>query len=319
MRRGLLVLLSLLVASSMASAQAQVAHAVTVKAVDTATTKASPDDVITRLMTFDHNNDGRIAISELSERMRPLVARGDRNGDEALDRSEIQALAVAPPVVAPSQNRRFVAGQGGGYSFGDVDSLSSKNHIEGALEDLRLAADTKDRALPIVRSYAETVEAAARAELSSRLEPLLSPEQFGVISSILNAEPRRQITIKNPTGEQRTVFFSNARGDLIQRVDAMNLGAARTEQAHKAIDQFKTRLRLGDELDRAGLLARLKDILNPEDLENYGAALARRPVVANGPAFFAMNEPVVRLREQIDVVRPAVLIDPLFPVGATFR
>ena len=58
---------------------------------------------------------------------------------------------------------------------------------------------------------------------------------------------------------------------------------------------------------------------NWEDRENYGAPLARRPVVANGTPFFAMNEAVIQLRNQIDVVRPAVLIDPQFTAGATFR
>jgi hypothetical protein len=314
MRRGLLALLALFSASSIALAQAQLLPPPGTPASDI---KVSADEVITRLMTFDHNNDGRVAIGELSERMRPIVARGDKNGDEALDRSEIQALAVAPVTAAPAQAGRFVARQGG-YSFGDDSSLSSRKHIEEALEDLRLAADTKDRALPVVRSYAETVEAAAKTELSSRMEPLLSPEQLAFINSMLNAEQRRQITLKSPGGD-RQVFISAVRGDLTQRVDAMNLGEARTEQAHKAIDQFKTRLRLGDELDRAGLLARLKTILSPEELQNYGAALARRPVVANGAPFFAANEAVIRLREQIDVVRPAVLIEQQFSVGTTFR
>jgi hypothetical protein len=317
MRRGLLALLGLLVASSIASAQVQVAQALTFKAVDTATTKVSPDDVVTRLMTFDHNNDGRIAISELSERMRPLVTRGDRNGDEALDRSEIQALAVTPPPAATGQNGRVFAGQGG-YGFGGDNSLSSKLHIDGALEDLRLAADTKERALPIVRSYTETVEAAARAELSSRMESLLSPQQFVVFNTVLNADQRRQVTLKSPNGD-RQVFFSSGRGDLTQRVDAMNLGAARTEQAHQAIDQFKTRIRLGDELDRAGLLARLRNILSPEELENFGAALGRRPIVANGPSLVALNEAMMMLRERIDVVKPAVLIEQQFSVGTEFR
>jgi len=314
MRRGLLALLALFSASSIALAQAQLLPPPGTPGSDI---KVSADEVITRLMTFDHNNDGRVAIGELSERMRPIVARGDKNGDEALDRSEIQALAVAPGTVAPAQAGRFVARQGG-YSFGDDSSLSSRKHIEEALEDLRLAADTKDRALPVVRSYAETVEAAAKTELSSRMEPLLSPEQLAFINSMLNAEQRRQITLKSPGGD-RQVFISAVRGDLTQRVDAMNLGEARTEQAHKAIDQFKTRLRLGDELDRAGLLARLKTILSPEELQNYGAALARRPVVANGAPFFAANEAVIRLREQIDVVRPAVLIEQQLSVGGTFR
>jgi len=314
MRRGLLALLALFSASSIALAQAQLLPPPGTPGSDI---KVSANEVITRLMTFDHNNDGRVAIGELSERMRPIVARGDKNGDEALDRSEIQALAVAPVTVAPAQAGRFVARQGG-YSFGDDSSLSSRKHIEEALEDLRLAADTKDRALPVVRSYAETVEAAAKTELSSRMEPLLSPEQLAFINSMLNAEQRRQITLKSPGGD-RQVFISAVRGDLTQRVDAMNLGEARTEQAHKAIDQFKTRLRLGDELDRAGLLARLKTILSPEELQNYGAALARRPVVANGAPFFAANEAVIRLREQIDVVRPAVLIEQQLSVGGTFR
>jgi hypothetical protein len=315
MRRGLLALLGLLVASSMASAQVQVAPGVRFQAVDTAATKVSPDEVVTRLMTFDHNNDGRVAISELSERMRPLVARGDRNGDEALDRSELQALAVAPSTVAAAQNGRLVARQGGGYSFGGGDSLSSKNHIEGALEDLRLASDTKERALPIVRSYAETVEAAAKAELISRMEPLLSREQLVVFNAMLNADQRRQVVLKSPTGEQRQVFIASGRGDLTQRVDAMNLGAAGTEQAHQAIEQFKTRLRLGDELDRAGLLAKLKPLLGPEELENYGAALARRPVVANGAPFFGLNDALIRVQGAVNVVKPAVLIEHQAPAA----
>jgi hypothetical protein len=139
-----------------------------------------------------------------------------------------------------------------------------------------------------------------------------------IINSMLNADQRRQITLKSPGGD-RQVFVSALRGDVTQRVDAMNLGEARTEQAHKAIDQFKTRLRLGDELDRAGLLARLKTILSPEELENYGAALARRPVVASGPQIVVFNEALQQLQQNIDVVKPAVLIEQRFSVGATFR
>ena len=110
------------------------------------------------------------------------------------------------------------------------------------------------------------------------------------------------------------------RGDLTRRVEAMRLVAPMDEEARKAIDQFKTRTRLGNELDRAGLLAELKEILSNEELENYGAALGRRPVVANGPSsVLAFNDVVRRVQESVGGVKPAVLIDQHFAVGATFR
>jgi|SRR5687767_2334154 len=317
MRRGLLALLALIGASSMGSAQAQFVPppGLTIQTTTAAAAKVSADAVVTRLMTFDHNNDGRVTIGELSERMHPVVARGDKNGDGALDRLELQALAVAPLSVPTQRGRGFGPG---GYSFGDDAGLSSRTHIEGALEDLRLASDKKDRALPIVRAYVDTVEQAAKADLLSQMERLLSPEQLIVVSTVLNADQHRQLTFKTTTGD-RQVFVMNARGDLAARVDAMHLGAPKDEQARKAIDQFKTRIRLGNEPDRSALLAQLQDILSDEERDNYGAALARRPVVANGPSFFALNDAVIRTREFINVVKPAVLIEQQTPVTIISR
>src|SRR5688572_21493227 len=101
MRRGLLTLLALVGASSPAWAQAQVFSAVGVRETSL---KVSADEVVARIMTFDQNNDGRVGVAELSERMRPLVARGDKDGDEALDGAEVRALAVTP--VTRSEERR---------------------------------------------------------------------------------------------------------------------------------------------------------------------------------------------------------------------
>ena len=315
MRRGLLAVLILLGGSSFAWAQVQflAPFGLATKA-DTKVT-VTPDQVVTRLMTFDHNNDGQVAIGELSERMRPLVARGDKNGNGALDRFELQALAVAPLSTVPPQSGRGF-GQAGGYSFGDDAGLSSRTHIEGALEDLRLASDKKDRALPIVRAYVDTVEQAAKAALISQMERLLAPQQLATFTALLNADQGRQLTLRSNEGPRQVLI--NLRGDLARRVEAMRLVAPMDEEARKAIDQFKTRTRLGNELDRAGLLAQLKDILNDEERDNYGAALARRPVVANGPQVFAFNDVVRRAQESVDGVKPAVLIERQFSVGTTF-
>jgi hypothetical protein len=63
----------------------------------------------------------------------------------------------------------------------------------------------------------------------------------------------------------------------------------------------------------------LKDVLSPEEREDYGAALARRPVVASGPQVFAFNDVVRRAQETFGVVKPAVLIEPRAPVTIISR
>jgi hypothetical protein len=328
MRRGLLAVLILLGGSSSAWAQVQfLAPPGLATKADTKVT-ATPDQVVSRLMAFDHNNDGQVTIRELSERMHPLVARGDRNGDGALDQLEVQALAVAPLSAAPAAQPGRIFGQAGGYSFGDDVGLSSRTHIEGALEDLRLASDKKERALPIVSAYVDTVEQAATADLIRQMEPLLSPQQLLTFTTDLNAEQRRQLMLKSDTGERRVVtlghtidvssgFVMRARGDLARRVEAMQLGAPKDEQARQAIEQFKSRIRLGSEPERSALLAQLKDILSAEELDDYGAALGRRPVVASGPSFAAFNNVVMRSRVLNNVVQPAVLIQKTAVAPAT--
>jgi hypothetical protein len=314
MRRGLLTLLALVGASSPAWAQAQFFP---FAGAQETSVKVSADQVVARIMTFDQNNDGRVAIGELSERMRPLVARGDTNGDEALDPMEIHQLAHAP--VAP-QTRFF--GSPGSYSFGDDVGLSSRRHIEGALEDLRLAADKSDRAMPIVRSYIEHVENTARASLLSRMETLLSLEQFVTFSRLLDGQ-QHQMTFRSngPSGERERVFRVMAMagiGDLTGQLERMALPAPQNEQARAAVEEYKTRVRLGSEAERSELIDRLKNVLDDEELENYNAALQRRPVVANSFALASLNGVVQGIREQSGGAVPAVLIERI-PVDVISR
>jgi cytochrome c peroxidase len=55
----------------------------------------SPHVAIERLMSFDSNANHRLSRDELPERMQGLFARGDRNGDAALDTNELLALVHA--------------------------------------------------------------------------------------------------------------------------------------------------------------------------------------------------------------------------------
>ena len=293
MRRGLLTLLALLGGSSPGWAQGQFFAA----PGSQTNVKVTVDEVVARLMTFDQNTDGRVAIGELSERMRPLVARGDTNGDEALDPMEIHQLAHAP---VAQTNRIF--GSSGGYSFGDDVGLSSSLHIEGALEDLRLTSDRKDRALPIVRSYVEHIENTARANLLSQLETLVSPPQLAAVTRALDAQ-QHQISLRTNTADGSRVFRILAMG-----LDRLVLGGPKSEQARAAVEQYKSRIRLGSEQERAELMARLNEVLTGEELENYNAALQRRPVVANSFSVASLNG-FPAIREQSGRAVPAVLIE----------
>ena len=52
------------------------------------------DDLVTHLMSFDKNADGKIALDELPERMHGLFEQGDTNKDGVLDSEEIKRLAA---------------------------------------------------------------------------------------------------------------------------------------------------------------------------------------------------------------------------------
>ena len=69
--------------------------------------------------------------------------------------------------------------------------------------------------------------------------------------------------------------------DLTMMINSFQLGPEQTKLALDAFDGFKARIRPAD-ADRAALLDELKDVLNDEERENFGAALQRRPLVKAG-------------------------------------
>ena len=80
MRRGLFVFLAPLMFSATLVAQTQVRTIQPNQTIVSAKPEAviarvSPDEVVSRMMTFDQDRDGKIARSELAERMQPLMAR----------------------------------------------------------------------------------------------------------------------------------------------------------------------------------------------------------------------------------------------------
>jgi hypothetical protein len=235
-------------------------------------------DVVTRILSFDQNNDGRIEKHELPERLHALVARGDVNGDAALDVRELQTLARSqqPPV---DHRAIIIAGR---YGFGDDIGLSSR--IKGALDDLRLEAGTRERAGAIAASYAEGLEDKTAADLAVELDPVLTTPQVFDVLLALNGRPdkaRETINGELVVAFKREVVTTERGKDLLRRIGGYGLSVQQQMAAEAAVERYDGRIRLG-EAERAELLDQLKDVLGVEERENLGAALARRPIVATG-------------------------------------
>jgi hypothetical protein len=287
MRRVPLFLLFLIPFTTMASAQTTAPFFDPTRSTPmltaSLTSLVTPDMVVARVMTFDRDKDGRVVKSELPERMQNLLA-GDVSGDGALDSAEIRALAKPAPPEPVSSALRATAtvpgarGGGGGYTFGDQVSLSTRSHVEGALDDLRLDAPTRARALDIVRPFMTRLEADASAVLLKELEGVLPPKQLDGFKRMLDRQmssPAARVVNRH---DGSTARFFMVGPDPKLMISGFALPPDRARIALAALDGFKERIRPAD-ADRAALLDELKGVLSDEERENLGAALQRRPLV----------------------------------------
>jgi Ca2+-binding EF-hand superfamily protein len=60
------------------------------------TAPTSPDELVTTLMAFDRDADGRLSRSEVPDRMQGLFARADGDKDGVLTAEELKAVAATP-------------------------------------------------------------------------------------------------------------------------------------------------------------------------------------------------------------------------------
>ena len=239
--------------------------------------QATPDVVVARLMSFDRNKDGKVTVDELSERMQGLIARGDRGGDGALDAAEIRNLAVAPAAI---QEKSFGGALGGGYTFGDEAGFSTRMHIEGVIDDLRLAAGPREKALAIATVFVDKHEKDAITELVAAMAPLLPANELKTFTQMIERTSLVNVVVATRGGaDGKTLFFSPL---LVAQLSRFSLSPDQLKQAQAAVEKFKERRQLSAS-DRTELLAELKDVLTAEERDNLNAALARRPLVKNTP------------------------------------
>jgi hypothetical protein len=252
--------------------------------------KATPADIANRMMAFDRNDDRKIDASELSERMQPLIARGDRNGDAALDDDEIQQLMRTP---AASAGVRGFPHNGAGYGFADEDSFSTRLHYEGAIDDLRLEPQARSEALAIVLPFVDAITESATTGLLADLESLLTPLQLARVKETID-NPRRGVAIKSADGNAQKIEIAiPVRASVSQIVGSYRLAPESNKLAVEAIERFSRAVK-PSEADREALVAELKDVLSDREQDDFRAALERKPIIQNGVLQNGMPMPVTR-------------------------
>jgi hypothetical protein len=240
--------------------------------------RVSPEEVVARLMSFDRNGDGKVATSELSERMQGLVARADRSADGALDAAEIRSFSESPQ----SFQTAFRNLQGGGYGFGDTGGLSTRTHIENTIEDLRLAPQVNQEAKRIGASFADELEGTALANLKRVVAPMLTEPQLAEFERNLTSVRNRVITMSS-NGTRTTQTFAIG-ADAAMMLARYPLTPEQRKTAIVAGETFKAEQQL-DDARRSALVAQVSGILTDEESDNFRAALARRPLVKGLGAF----------------------------------
>jgi len=239
--------------------------------------RADVETVIARVMSFDANGDGHVAGIELPNRMRDIVRRGDRNGDAALDREEVRAIASSSVLIGegigmPPRSTRQVR----------VTVLPLRDPgLAGLIDDLKVPPDRRAPALAaLAQAEADTTQAvtASLETLRDEVRPLVTEEQFAALDK----------GIENHGNEiQRFLGLVAApccRPEfLIPRLDVRSFGLTGDALAgvERAFDRQLERTRVLA-TDRSGLLRRMTPALTAEELADFAASLERHSAIVTG-------------------------------------
>jgi EF hand len=161
----------------------------------------SADQIVERIMSYDKNNDGKITMDELPERMQHLIALGDLNKDGALDKEEIRKLATTLESFAALTGGGGPGGggPGGGGPGGGPKGPPGKGGLKGiaadaqrTLDDLNVTGDARDKADRVLKTHQDKVrrfEDVARAELILEMKDVLSEDDYRAFKTALNLPP----------------------------------------------------------------------------------------------------------------------------------
>lgn len=149
--------------------------------------EVTEDDLVSRVLAFAKSGSGRVMKDDLPERMQSLVAEGDRNGDQALDRAELELMATDRPTA--TAGRRGGRGGGGNAGLAAPTPPLPAAAISRAVDSLNLTGTAKESAAALVRTEQETVQrltAMARSDLLLRVHGVLDETELKNFTALVD-------------------------------------------------------------------------------------------------------------------------------------
>jgi hypothetical protein len=279
--------------------------------------RATPDQMVARLMSFDANHDGRLARNELPERMQGLFARVDTiKKDNVLDAAEVRSLAERPgPQIVIRGFEPGHYGFGNGFEFDDT-----RLHINGAVDDLRLAAGTREKVFGIIREFQEATQARTTSDLMAGMAKILTSAQLADFKDAIANERVRSVPalqsgnvlVFGATPEeiagQRLVMtpLKLATGvDPLTQIADYGLNAEQQSAARAVIEEYQLR-KVGrfSDADRTALVSQLKGVLDDQQRDDLRAALERRPILKQGTVAQVSGAVILEQLQRNQLVQP---------------
>ena len=233
--------------------------------------------IIGRVMSFDANGDGHVAAVELPQRMQDIVTRGDRNGDAALDREEVRAIASSSPVIGEGKGVPPVTRQ----IRVTVRDLRNPG-FAGLIDDLKLPPDRRAGALTALAQAEQDITrtlAASLETLRNEVRALVTEEQFAALDNAIRNHG-------NSVREFLNVFAAPAARpsgpipafDVDRAVRGLGLASDTVAGVKAASDRHLERT-LVLATDRSGLLRRMTPVLTAEEVGDFAASLDRHSLI----------------------------------------
>jgi cytochrome c peroxidase len=238
------------------------------------------ETIIARVMSFDANGDGRVAGVELPDRMKDIVKRGDRNGDAALDREEVRAIASSSPVPGEGTGIPPVTRQV------HVTVLAVRDPgLTGLIDDLKLPPDRRVAALAALAQAEEDTTKTAAASLETlrdEVRDLVTGEQFAALDrGIQNHGQLVREFLKVFAAPAGRPSGPTPAFDVDRAVRGLGL-ASDTVAGVKAASDRDLERTLVLATDRSGLLRRMTPVLTSEEVADFAASLDRHRVIITG-------------------------------------
>ena len=233
--------------------------------------------IIARVMSFDANGDGHVSAVELPQRMQDIVTRGDRNGDAALDREEVRAIASSSPVIGEGIGVPPVTRQ---VRITVRDSRDPG--LAGLIDDLKLPTDRRARALAALAQAEEDTTKTLATSLETfrdEVRALVTAEQFAAVDKGIQKHGHMVREILNYAAApccKPQVPISAVEVD--REVGALGLAGSALAGVKAALDRHLQRT-LALATDRSVILRRMTPVLTAEELADFAASLDRHGAV----------------------------------------